>query len=85
MGEVTVTGLGLNAPVLLAGNPVTVKVTFPLKLFSGVILIGNLALVPAAIVSTFVVAEMEKSGATTARETDVVCVLVPSVPVTVRR
>ena len=36
LGEVTVTGLGLNAQVLLGGQPLTVRLTIPLKVFTGV-------------------------------------------------
>lgn len=36
LGDVTVTGLGLNAQVLLAGQPLTVRLTIPLKVFTGV-------------------------------------------------
>jgi hypothetical protein len=71
-GEVTVTGFGLNAPVLFVGKPETVIVTFPLNEFTGLMLNGYLALVPAAIVSTLVFAVIEKSGETTTNETDVV-------------
>jgi hypothetical protein len=82
-GEVTVTGFGLNAPVLFVGNPVTVKETGPLNEFSGVMVNGKLALVPALIVSTLVFAVIEKSGETTTNATEVVWVRVPSVPETV--
>ena len=36
LGDVTVTGLGLNVQVLLGGQPVTVRLTIPLKVFTGV-------------------------------------------------
>ena len=69
------------APV---GKPVTVMVTFPVNEFTGVMVKGNFALVPALIVSTLVFAAIEKSGATTTKATDVVCESVPSLPVMVR-
>ena len=36
LGDVTVTGLGLNAQVLSGGQPLTVRLTIPLKVFTGV-------------------------------------------------
>ena len=36
LGDVTVTGLGLKAQVLLGGQPLTVRLTIPLKVFTGV-------------------------------------------------
>jgi hypothetical protein len=71
-GLVTVTGLGLNVPVLVVGKPVTDMLTFPLNEFRGVMVNGNLALVPTLMVSTLVFAAMEKSGATTTNATEVV-------------
>lgn len=71
LGDVTVTGLGLNAQVLLEGHPLTVSATLPLKVFRGVRVNGNLALAPALIVCVVVLAEMEKSGTITTNVTDV--------------
>ncbi len=50
LGEVTVTGLGLNVAVLFAGNPETERVTLPLKVFRGFRVRGYLALAPALMV-----------------------------------
>jgi hypothetical protein len=83
-GEVTVTGLGLNVPVLFVGRPITERLTLPEKVLTGVRVKGNVALVPALIVCTLVLAEMEKSGTSTTSVTEVVCVRVPSVPVMVK-
>ena len=80
LGDVTVTGLGLNAQVLFAGHPLTVSVTLPLKVFRGVRVNGNLAMAPSLTVSVVVLDEMEKSERTTTNTTDVVWVSVPSVP-----
>ena len=84
LGEVTVTGFVLNVPVLSAGKPVTDRVTLPLNVFTGVRVNGNVALTPALMVCTVVLAEMEKSGTSTTSDTEVVCVRVPSVPVMVK-
>jgi len=83
LGEVTVTGFGLNVPLELPGRPVTVRLTLPLKVFRGVKVIGNVALLPAWIVPDVLLDEMEKSGTSTTSVTVVVCVRVPSVPVMV--
>ena len=64
------TGFGLNVPVLFVGNPVTVKETAPLNEFTGVMVNGKLALVPALIVSTLVFGVIEKSGETTTNATE---------------
>ena len=71
LGDVTVTGLGLNAQVLFAGHPLTVSVTLPLKVFRGVRVNGNVAVAPSLTVCVVVLDEMEKSGTITTKVTDV--------------
>jgi len=83
LGEVSVTGLTLNVTTLPVGMPETLSFTFPLKVFRGVRVIGNRADVPALMVSIDVFGLSEKSGEVTTSEREVVCVIVPSVPVTV--
>src|SRR5579863_5770858 len=80
LGDVTVTGFGLNVPV----KPVTARVTLPLKVLRGVKVKGNLAVAPALIVWLLVFAVREKSGASTTSVTVVVWDSAPFVPLSVR-
>src|SRR5260370_21439193 len=81
--ETSVTGLGLDVPVDLAGNPVTARWTLPAKVLRDFRVRLNLAVVTTLIVWTEFPPLMEKSGAVTASDTEVVWVRVPSVPVMV--
>src|SRR5208282_832182 len=83
---VLVAGLGLKAAVTPVGKPVADKVTALLKPFSGVTVMVLEPLAPCAIVKLFGDAEREKFGGVTAltvRETVVVFVKLPEVPVMV--
>lgn len=84
LGDVTVTGLGLNAQVLLGGQPLTVRLTIPLKVFTGVKVTVYVAVWPRATDVAVGTVEIEKSGTITTSVTDVPWVRVPSVPVIVR-
>jgi hypothetical protein len=85
LGLVTVTGLGLNKQVPPWGHPVSVSVTLPLKVFTGVKVTLYEAVEPSFTVCDDGEAEIEKSGTTTTNVTAVVWVRVPSDPVTVKR
>jgi len=80
LGYVTVTGLGVKVQVLFVGHPVSVSATLPLKELPGVKVTLYVALEPAFTVVVVGEREIEKSGTTTTRATDVVWVRVPSVP-----
>jgi hypothetical protein len=84
LGDVTVTGLGLNAQVLLVGHPLTLSVTLPLKVFMGVKVIVYVAVEPSLTLVEVGEVEIEKSATSTTRVTVVECVRVPSVPVMVK-
>ncbi len=84
MGDVTVTGLGLNVQVLFGGHPLTVRLTIPLKVFTGVSVTVYVAVWPRTTVVAVGEAEIEKSGTITTSVTLVLWVMVPSVPVIVR-
>ena len=76
----TLTGLGMKLQVLLGGQPVEPRVTFPLKPFSDFRVSVYLAVPPGNTEVAVGLEEIEKSGAITTRVTVVVCVRVPSVP-----
>jgi len=56
----TVTGFGLKLPELRCGSPLTLRLTFPAKLFWGVMTTEYVELPPLATVREEGVAEMEK-------------------------
>jgi hypothetical protein len=79
-----VTGFGLNDEVTPLGRPEADRLTLPLKPFSEVRLIALLPLAPWAKLKLFGEAESAKPGAAlTVRETEVLLVKLPDVPVTV--
>ncbi len=76
--------LGLNDAVTPLGRPDADKLTLPLKPFCGVTVMVLAPLVPCASLKLFGDAEKAKSaGGFTVRETVVVLVKLPDVPVTV--
>ena len=76
----TLTGLGMKLRVLLGGQPVEPRVTFPLKPFIDFRVSVYLAVPPGNTEVAVGLEEIEKSGAITTRVTVVVFVRVPSVP-----
>src|SRR6266849_6998415 len=84
--EFAVAGFGLKAPVAPAGNPLTLKVTPPVNPPKREMFAVYVVLPPRMTVWEAGVAERLKSGtaaALTTRETEVVCVRLPLVPVIV--
>src|SRR5574340_736856 len=62
LGDVTVTGLGLNVPLAPVGKPLTLKVTVPLYPFKGVAVAVYEVLLPWTTVCEDGEADTEKSG-----------------------
>src|SRR2546426_11409562 len=84
--EFAVAGFGLKVPVAPAGNPLTLKVTPPVNPPKREMFAVYVVLPPWTTVWEAGVAERLKSGtgaALTTRETEVVCVRLPLVPVMV--
>src|SRR3989442_208902 len=84
--EFAVAGFGLKVPVAPAGNPLTLKVTPPVNPPKREMFAVYDVLPPRMTVWEAGVAERPKSGtgaALTTRETEVVCVRLPLVPVIV--
>lgn len=79
----TVTGLGENLHALLEGQPVTEKVTLPLKVFSDFRVSVYLAVPPWSTDVAVGLEEMEK-GTITTRLTDTMWLRLLFVPVTAR-
>jgi hypothetical protein len=83
--DVDVVGFGLNDAVVRLGRPLTLRLTEPLKPFSGLTVIAYVVVAPRATVREVGEAESVKSGAAacTTSCTDAVCVSEPLVPVIV--